>query len=152
MRVGRSRVDYVALASLRHHVRRFLQVREEMARRAGLAPQQYMALLQLKALQASAPATVGALAGRLLVRHHTAVELVDRLEDRGMVRRRRGRDDRREVAVELRAAGEAMLRRLALASTTELSADGPALVAVLSRLLRTARTKRSAVTHQRGGT
>jgi DNA-binding MarR family transcriptional regulator len=135
-RRGPHRVDYVALADLRYHIRRFLQVREEAARAAGVEPQQYMALLQLKALQARPPATITALAARLLVRHHTAVELVDRLVERGLVRRRRQGSDRRAVTVELHVAGEALLRRLALNSLEELSADGPALVAGLARLLR----------------
>jgi DNA-binding MarR family transcriptional regulator len=131
-----ARVDYVALADLRHYLRRFLQVREDLAHRAGLAPQQYMALLQLKALETRPPATIGALAHRLLVRHHTAVELVDRLVERGMVQRRRGADDRRTVTVHLRPRGEAIMRRLAGASLKELHADGPALLAVLSTLLK----------------
>ena len=130
------RVDYVALADLRHHIRRFLQVREEAARAAGVEPQQYMALLQIKALEARPPATINALAERLLVRHHTAVELVDRLVARGMVRRRREGGDRREVRVKMRAAGEAVLRKLALNSVHELLTDGPALAVMLSRLLR----------------
>jgi DNA-binding MarR family transcriptional regulator len=129
------RVDYRTLADLRYHIRRFLQVREEAARAAGIEPQQYVALLQLKALQATPPATIGGLAERLLVRHHSAVELVDRLEERGMVRRRRAPDDRRGVHVELRPAGEAVLRTLALYSVSELAKDGPALLAALSRLL-----------------
>ena len=109
---------------------------------AGIEPQQYMALLQLKALEARPPATINALAARLLVRHHTAVELVDRLEARGMVRRRRRAGDRREVHVETRAAGEAILRKLALHSVNELRGDGPALVAMLSRLVRDRRRQR----------
>src|SRR5258705_10818299 len=110
---SRRRVDYVALADLRHHIRRFLQVREEAARAAGIEPQQYMALLQIKALEARPPATINALAERLLVRHHTAVELVDRLVARGMVRRRRDGRDPRAVRGEMRRAGEAELRQVA---------------------------------------
>jgi DNA-binding MarR family transcriptional regulator len=132
----RRRVDYVALADLRHHIRRFLQVREDAARAAGIEPQQYMALLQLKALEARPPATIHALAERLLVRHHTAVELVDRLAARGMVRRRREGGDRRQVRVEMRAAGEVALRKLVLNSVRELLTDGPALALMLARLLR----------------
>src|ERR1051326_2375619 len=138
----RRTVDYVALADLRHHLRRFLQVREERARHLGVPPQQYMALLQLKALQARPPATIGALADRLLVRHHTAVGLVDRRAERGMARRRRMGGDRRAVTVELTAKGERTLHRLAVHSMVELSTDGPALVSVLSRLLSRARKPR----------
>src|SRR6185295_19176800 len=91
------RVDYRTLADLRYHIRRFLQVRVDAARAAGIEPQQYMVLLQVKALQATPPVTVGALAARLLVRHHSAVESIDRLVERGMLRRRRAADDRRGV-------------------------------------------------------
>src|SRR5207244_12752406 len=88
------------------------------------------------ALGGPAPATSNGLAGRLLVRRHTAVELGDRLVARGMVRRRREGGDRREVRVEMRAAGEVALRKLALNSVRELGTDGPALAVMLSRLLR----------------
>jgi DNA-binding MarR family transcriptional regulator len=146
MRAGRGgsrqvrRVDYRTLADLRHHIRRFLQVREEAARAAGIEPQQYVVLLQLRALGAPPP-TIGVLAERLLVRHHTAVELVDRLVERGMVRRVREPGDRREVRVALRPAGSSVLRKLATRSMEELARDGPALVTALSRLLRATRER-----------
>src|SRR5215475_10341945 len=114
------RVDYGTLAELRYHVRRFLRIREEAARAAGVAPQQYLLLLQVKGLQGWRPATISALAERLQIRHHATVQLVDRLVERGMARRRRAESDRRGVVVELTARGEAMLRRLATYSLTEL--------------------------------
>jgi DNA-binding MarR family transcriptional regulator len=105
------------------------------ARRAGVEPQQYLLLLQLKGLEKAGPATMGVLAERLQVRHHSAVGLVDRLAIRRMVIRRRDHRDRRGVVVELTAKGQAVLRRLALYSLAELETEGPALVAVLSRLM-----------------
>ncbi len=128
------RVDYRTLADLRHQIRRFLRSREVAARAAGVEPQQYLLLLQVKGLNGQGPATIGALAERLQIQHHGVVQLVDRLAQRGMVRRRAGRD-RREVVVELRAAGEAVLERLALYSVVELKTEGPALVASLRRLV-----------------
>ena len=80
--------------------------------------------------------TIGALAERLQIRHHSAVELVDRLVARRMVDRRRNGHDGRAVEVALRPAGQAVLRRLALYSTAELQSDGPALVSELGRLIR----------------
>jgi DNA-binding MarR family transcriptional regulator len=129
------RVDYATLATLRYQIRRFLRVRELAARAAGVEPQQYQMLLQLKGLEGSGPTTVGALAERLQVRHHSAVELVDRLARRGMVVRRRDRRDGRGVVIRLTARGEAVLRRLALHSLAELETEGPALVALLGRLI-----------------
>lgn len=128
-------VDYWTLAELRYHLRRFFRVREEAARAAGVEPQQYLVLLQAKGLQGREPVTIGALAERLQLRHHSTVELVDRLVERGMVARRDDPHDRRGVIVELRPAGEAVLKRLAQYSLDELRTEGPALVAALGRLL-----------------
>jgi DNA-binding MarR family transcriptional regulator len=128
-------VDYRTLAELRYHVRRFLRAREVAARAAGIEPQHYLLLLQIKGLQDERPATVGTLAERLQLRHHTVVELVDRLAAKGMVARCRAPSDRRQVVVELRPAGQAALTRLALYSIEELRTEGPALVAALTRLI-----------------
>src|SRR5262249_61481596 len=82
------RVDYQTLADLRYHIRRFLRVREEAARAAGVEPQQYVLLLQVKAVARRRPATIGPLTERLQIRHPSTVRLVDRLTPRAMVRRR----------------------------------------------------------------
>lgn len=138
-RAGRTpRVDYATLAELRYHLRRFLRVREMAARTAGIEPQQYLVLLQLKGLERRGPVTIGRLAERLQVRHHSAVELVNRLARRGLVRRTPAASDRRQVVVALRPAGEAILDRLARHSLAELRTEGPVLVRVLNRLIRSA--------------
>lgn len=129
-------VDYETLADFRYHIRRFLRNREESARAAGIEPQQYLLLLQAKGLARRGPVTIGALAERLQTRHHAAVQLVDRLAERGMVRRRRAEADRRGVVIEITRRGEAVLRRLALTSLSELRTDGSALAAILTRLIR----------------
>jgi DNA-binding MarR family transcriptional regulator len=134
-RIPGARVDYHALADLRYQLRRFLRVREVAAREAGVEPQQYLVLLQIKGLEGRAAATMGVLAERLQLRHHSAVQLVDRLVRGGMVERRRDRRDRREVVVRLRPAGEHLLRRLARHSVAELTTEGPKLVASLNRLI-----------------
>lgn len=130
-----SAVDYGTLAELRYQIRRFLRRREEAARDAGIEPQQYLLLLQLKGLEHRRPTTIGALAERLQIRHHSAVELVDRLVERDMVARRRNGHDRREVSVALRPAGEAVLRKLVLYSMEELRTEGPELLRILRRLM-----------------
>lgn len=81
----RSGVDYRTLADLRYHIRRFLQVRESVARAAGVEPQHYLLLLQIKGLEGRDRATVGHLAERLQLRHHGTVELVNRPAARGLV-------------------------------------------------------------------
>jgi DNA-binding MarR family transcriptional regulator len=130
------RVDYATLAEWRYQLRRFLGRREVAARSAGVEPQQYLLLLQVKGLEGRRSATIGALAERLHIRHHSAVELVDRLVARGMVLRRREGQDRRQVVVTLRPAGRAVLRRLALTSLAELRTEAPTLLSTLRRLVR----------------
>ena len=128
-------VDYRTLAELRYQVRRFLRTREVAARAAGVEPQHYLLLLQIKGLEGARPATVGTLAERLQLRHHTVVALVDRLVTRGLVARQRTPSDRRQVVVKLRPAGEAVRKKLALYSIEELRTEGPALVVALTRLI-----------------
>src|SRR5947208_1647334 len=109
-------VDYQALADLRYQVRRFLRTREVAARAAGVAPQQYVLLLQVKGLDGREPPTIRALAERLQTQHHAVVQLVDRLAARDMVARRRDVRDRREVLVALRPAADVTPRRAAAPS------------------------------------
>jgi DNA-binding MarR family transcriptional regulator len=136
-KLGRSEtshhVDYWTLAELRYSIRRFLRTREVAARAAGIAPQQYLLLLQLKGLEGRRRTTIGVLAERLQLHHHTTVELVDRLANEKLVTRE---PEGREVMVKLLPAGEALLKKLATYSITELQTDGPALVSVLKRLIR----------------
>lgn len=78
---------------------------------------------------------MGEVAERLQIRHHSVVELVDRLEKRGFVQRRSDNSDRRLVLLSLTPAGDAVLRSLVSASLTELWTEGPALVQALSNIL-----------------
>jgi DNA-binding MarR family transcriptional regulator len=141
---GRSResdVDYETLAEVRYQIRRFLRVREIAARAAGIEPQHYLLLLQVKGLERNRPVTIGALAERLQLHHHSTVELVDRLVKRGMVARQRTSEDRREVVVRLRPRGEAVLAKLVSYSIAELKTEGPHLVSALMRLISGIRSR-----------
>ena len=129
-------IDYGTLADLRYRLRQFERTREVAVRAAGMAPQQYLLLLQIKGLEGRRPATIGTLAERLQLAHHSTVELVDRLVRKGMLVRLRGGHDRRLVTVVLRPAARRMLQRLAAYSLAELQSDGPALVAALRSLIR----------------
>ena len=78
--------EYRALAELRYRIRKFVGEGDAMARAAGLEPQQYLLLLALRGLPEGEEATIRALADRLALKHHSAVELIDRLEVHGYVR------------------------------------------------------------------
>jgi len=127
--------DYRALAEFRCQLRRFLRFSEQAARAAGLESQQHQLLLALKGMPEGMPATIGALAERLQVRHHTTVELVDRMEVRGLVRRSHAGTDRRQVFVRLAPSGERMLPRLSLAHRAELRSVAPSLLRALEELV-----------------
>jgi DNA-binding MarR family transcriptional regulator len=90
--------DYRALADFRYQLRRFLHFSESAAREGGLEPQQHQLLLAVKGAPGGQPPTIGMLAERLQLRHHSTVELVDRMEDRKLVRRARAGEDRRQVS------------------------------------------------------
>lgn len=126
--------DYQALAAFRYQIRRFLHFSEQAARSAGVEPQQHQALLAIKGLTA-ASATIGDLAEQLQIQHHSAVELVNRLVEHGLVARQRDSADRRRVLVRLTAGGEATLHELSRHHLAELRSTGPALIAALDRLI-----------------
>lgn len=115
------------LAEFRYKIRQFLHFSEEAARLHGIEPQQHQLMLAIKGLPDGVRPTVTALSLRLVLRHHSTVELVSRLEARGAVKRRHSEQDRREVLVELTAHGEELLEKLSLAHWKELQNAGPAL-------------------------
>ena len=128
-----ARIDYAALADFRYEIRRFLNFSEQAARAAGIEPQQHQALLAIKGRPAGFAATVGVLAERLQIRHHSAVELSRRLEARGLIRRSRSGSDRREVQLHLTPRAEKLLGKLSLAHRDELRGIEPRLALALSR-------------------
>lgn len=115
------------LAEFRHHIRRFLHFSEEAAREKGIEPQQHQLMLAIKGLPPDMRPTLTALSHRLCLRHHSTVELVNRLVDRGAARRKPAADDRREMLVELTAHGEHLLQELSVEHVEELQKSGPAL-------------------------
>jgi DNA-binding MarR family transcriptional regulator len=127
--------EYRALAELRYRIRHFLREGDAQARATGLEPQQYLLLLTLRGLPEGIEATIRELADRLALKHHSAVELIDRLEAHGYVRRSRSRDDRRRVLVSLLPRGEKLLEQVAKHRISELRASGAALVNAISALI-----------------
>lgn len=134
--------EYRALAELRHLIRKFMRDGDAAAQSAGLEPQQYLFLLAIRGLPAGEEATIRALANRLALKHHSTVELVDRLEAHGYVRRSRSRDDRRRVLVSLLPRGEKLLEQVAHHRINELRSTGAALVKAISALLENGRSVR----------
>lgn len=133
-----TKADYEQLAAWRYSLRRFLRFSEEAAAAAGVTPQQHQALLAVQGMPGRADATVGELAERLQLRHHSAVELVDRLETAGLMRRAASAADGRQVRVTVTAKGLRLLEKLTRAHRAELKRVGPDLAAVLSEVVAAA--------------
>lgn len=127
--------EYRSLAAFRYEIRKFLAFSEQAARAAGIEPQQHQLLLALRGLPLGARPTIGTLAERLAIRHHTAVALVDKLEDRGLLRRERAATDRREVLLTLTPEGQELLRELSALHRQQLRTVGPSMVAALSAIV-----------------
>jgi DNA-binding MarR family transcriptional regulator len=127
--------EYQALSQLRYLIRKFLQEGDLTARDAGLEPQQYLLLLAIRGLDPRHEASIRTLAERLSLRHHSTVELVDRLEAHGLVKRTRGTHDRRQVLVSLQPRGEKLLEKVVTQRIVELRSHGHSLVAAIGRLL-----------------
>lgn len=117
-----SKADYEALAAFRYALRRFLHLTEEAARAAGITPQQHQLLLAVRGRPGRDWASVGELAEALQIRHHTAVGLVDRGEELGLVSREPDPSDRRQVRVVLTEPGMRILERLSVRNRRELAA------------------------------
>jgi DNA-binding MarR family transcriptional regulator len=123
--------DYAALAQFRYQLRTFLAFSETAAQQAGLTPQQHQALLAIKGFAGPDAASVGDVARFLLIRHHTAVELMDRMAKLRLVARVADPEDARRVRLKLTARGEQKLQALSRIHLDELRAASPALGKIL---------------------
>lgn len=122
-------LDYQRLADFRFALRCFLDFSEKAAAAEGLTGRQHQALLVIRA-ERNGEATVGRLAERLLVKHHTAVELAHRLGAKNLLRRRKNPEDGRSVLLSLTSKSEKILERLSAAHRDELRQMGADLCAV----------------------
>lgn len=129
-----TQAEYRMLADFRHALRQFIRFSEDAAQKAGITPQQHQALLAIRGFGGEEPFTVGALAGSLQIRHHSAVGLVDRLVKENFVERHRGNEDRRQIALTLTAQGEKILEKLSAAHKEQLRHLIPHLLASLEHL------------------
>ena len=126
-----SSAGYRQLAEFRYRIRQFLHFSEEAARSCHIEPHQHQLLLAIKGLPEGNRPTVTALSRRLCLRHHSTVELIDRLVEQGAVVRHHSDKDHREVLVEITAYGEELLNRLSALLLQELRTTGPALAVSL---------------------
>jgi len=133
--------SYRALAEFRHQIRLFLHFSEEAARQAGIEPQQHQLLLAIKGIPIGTQPTIGRIAERLQLRHHSAAELVNRLTEHDAIVRETNPDDGREVRLRLTRTGERLLLKLSIAHHNELEKAGPALRDALDAVLQLSRKK-----------
>jgi DNA-binding MarR family transcriptional regulator len=112
--------DYERLLDFRTAIRKFLKYSKEQAENVGLTPTQHQLLLAIRGRSGHGPATIGDVAERLLIRHHSAVELVDRAEAAGLVVRTNDERDQRVVRLRLTRSGAAKLERISIANLREL--------------------------------
>ena len=129
------RIPIRALAEFRYTLRKFLHFSEEAAVSAGLTPQQHQALLAVAGFPEGETVSIGDLAERLKIRHHSAVGLVNRLVTEGLMERTPRTNDRRKVSLALTPRGNAILQTLSETHRDELRREGPHLVALLQSLI-----------------
>ena len=128
--------DYESLADFRYLLRKFLRFSKDFLRSAGLSPEQYEALLAIKAFATSSGLTILHLSERLQVKHHSAVNTVDRLAERKLITRQTSATDRRQRHLKLTDRGEKLIEELAAAHRKEMRSRSPEMIKALQRLRR----------------
>ena len=128
--------EYRAIAEFRYRIRQFLHFSEEAARANGIEPQQHQLLLAIKGLPEGTRPTITEVSSRLCLRHHSTVELVNRLAAHGAILRRHSDEDAREVLLELTKYGEQILQNLHVLHWLELQTSGPALTDSLRAIVK----------------
>lgn len=126
--------DYQSLGEFRRAIRDFLAFSEESAREHGVTAQQHQALLAIRAHVGPEPMSIGELADSLLIKNHSAVGLVARLVERGLVQRHTSETDRRRVLLTLEPRGEETLLRISHNNLGKLAVTARSLRRVLSML------------------
>jgi DNA-binding MarR family transcriptional regulator len=128
-------VDYQALAEFRYQIRKFLHFSDQAVEAAGMERGQYQLMLSIKGMLDGPRPRIRDVANRMQIQHHSAVELINRLEAGGYVQRERGLDDRREVLLALTPKGEKVLGELALHHHEQLREAAPRLVESLRQVM-----------------
>lgn len=126
--------DYHSLAAFRYAMRKFLRFSKETLAAHSLTPEQYEALLALRGFAPPEGLTIGQLSERLQVRHHSAVTLVAKLVERGLLQRKTGANDRRQVFLQLTDKGMEVVQQMAALHRSEIRARSHEMIAALERL------------------
>ncbi len=129
-----SKADYETLAEFRYSLRQYLRFSKNAVETAGLTLQQHQAMLFIIGYPGREQVTIGELAERLQIKHHSAVGLVDRLEEQGLVERKQNPEDRRQVLIGLTEKGTRVLESLASMHREELRHLGPQLCVMLEQI------------------
>ncbi|QNI34099.1 winged helix-turn-helix transcriptional regulator [Alloacidobacterium dinghuense] len=127
--------QYRKLAELRFQLRKFLQFSHVAAEGRGIRPQQYQLLLCVCGMPQELDPTIANVAARMMLKHNSAVELVDRTIEQGLLRRCPDPTDHRRILLRVTAAGERILASLADYHMQELEQAGPELIRALRRVL-----------------
>ncbi len=126
--------DYERLAELRYGLRRFLHWSEQQARQAGITPTQHQLLLAIRSSREPRGATVGEVAEILIIRHHSAVELINRAQEAGLVTRERDPETQSVVHLKLTEMGALTLSALSEVHLRELAQLAPTMQALFQEL------------------
>lgn len=124
------------LAEFRYQLRRFLHASQAAAEQAGLRNQQYQMLQCVGGIPEGMAPTIANVAKRMLLKHNSAVELVDRTIEQGLLQRTGDDSDHRRILLCVTPRGERILASLADFHTRELEQSGPQLLRALNRVLR----------------
>ena len=133
--------DYARLAEFLRVLRGFLRFSEDAASAVGLTSQHYQAMLVLRGCPDDRRVTINDLAQQLLIKHNSAVELVDRLVEEGLILREASSTDRRKVELRLTPRGREVLSKLASVHRVELQRAGPLLGRFFDELSRPTRRR-----------
>lgn len=123
-----------SLAEFRYHLRKFLNFSEGVSEEAGLHPQQYLLLQAVAAVPKDEMPTIAYVAARLYLRHNSTVELVDRTERQGMLKREIDAVDHRKVLLRLTPRGKKQLTSLVEQHYAQLKQWAPEMIEVLRRV------------------
>jgi DNA-binding MarR family transcriptional regulator len=127
--------EYRKLSEFRFQIRRFLRFSEEAARGRGIEPQQHQTLLAIKGAPAGEEPSIAFLAHRMQLAHHTMVELVDRVVEKGLAARKPSTTDRRSTLVELTPEGSKVLGELSVLTYEEIQTKFLELMDSLQRVI-----------------
>lgn len=138
------------LAEFRFQLRQFLSFSEISSERHGVQAQQYQLLQVIAAAPAGQPASVSYLADRMVLRHNSTVELVDRAERAGLVRRHTDERDLRRSIIKLTPLGEQMLRAMVAEHVQEIERLSDRIIHSLRAVAPTGQTPGTSAPDQVG--